>query len=442
MWGTLTAPRGSEPVHRTADTIESTSLRTPHGPLDTHTEVWVLPTEPYRTGGPVFGSLCMVVAALTLAGAGFALPAQADDTPDPLIESMVAEVDRTMAALASEETPPYWLSVGVVDETTWQVGATHGAASVPSQNHRRIGDIDLRVGSWELDNTHKIRDGGWFDSPERYGVRLPLENDPALLRHSIWLAMDDTYRSAVRRLIKVKTNNAVKVEREDTSHDFSKAPGIVAVEPLEPLEFDPTPWVDIVRETSGRFLDYEHVHDSNVTLQVKDQVEYLVTTDGTRLRHQRYRIRIAVWGATTAEDGQVLEVYDYIDSASVDAIPDQEAIQAMVDGVAERVTDLRSAPVVDPFIGPAILRGRAAAVFFHEILGHRSEGHRQKDEDEGQTLTDMVGQQIFPSFISVHDDPTLEQWGTTDLNGYYPYDNEGVRAERVTVIDRGVLDGF
>ena len=29
-------------------------------------------------------------------------------------------------------------------------------------------------------------------------------------------------------------------------------------------------------------------------------------------------------------------------------------------------------------------------MFFHEILGHRVEGHRQKDEDEGQTLADKV----------------------------------------------------
>ncbi len=380
--------------------------------------------------------------ALTVTLCLTASSAIAGDGSDPLLESMVSEVERTMSTLASEETPPYWLAIGVVDERSWQLDGTHGAAGVPSENHRRVGDIDLRVGSWELDNTHKIRDGGWFDSPERFGIRLPLEDDPDLLRTSIWLAMDDTYRSAVRRLIKVKTNNAVKVEREDSSHDFSPAEGIVDIQPLEPLEFDPAPWLDVMRRTSGRFLDYEHVHDSNVTLEVNDQVEYLVTTDGTQLRHQRSRVRIAVWGATTAEDGQVLEVYDYIDTAGIDSIPDEAAVMAMVEGVAQRVTDLRTAPIVDPFIGPAILRGRAAAVFFHEILGHRAEGHRQKDEDEGQTLTDMVGQQIFPTFISVHDDPTLPQWGATDLNGYYPYDNEGVKAQRVTVIDQGVLEGF
>ncbi len=366
----------------------------------------------------------------------------AEGSPDVLLDSMVAELDRTMTALADEPTPPYWLSIGVLDEHSWTVGATHGAAGHPSSHHRRYGDIDLRVGSFELDNTHKIRDAGWFDGPERHQIKLPLEDDPTLLRHSIWLAMDDTYRGAARRLIKVRTNNAVKVEREDTSNDFSPAPAQVDLQEVRPLELDTEPWTDIVRRTSARFLDYPHVYDSNVTLDVEDQVQYLVTTDGTRLRHQRYRIRVSVWGSTVAEDGQVLGVYDYIDTSRIDGIPSEKDIAAMVDGVAQRITDLRDAPVVDPFTGPAILRGRAAAVFFHEILGHRAEGHRQKDEDEGQTLTDMVGQQIFPAFISVHDDPTIQRWDDLDLNGYYPYDDEGVKAERVTIIDHGVLDSF
>jgi predicted Zn-dependent protease len=106
------------------------------------------------------------------------------------------------------------------------------------------------------------------------------------------------------------------------------------------------------------------------------------------------------------------------------------------------VTALRAAPVVDPYVGPAILRGRAAAVFFHEILGHRAEGHRQKDEEEGQTLRDKVGERIFPPFLSVVDDPTLRRIGAVDLSGHYRFDDEGVAAERVTLVEDGVYKGF
>ena len=371
----------------------------------------------------------------------FGPPAIADDD-DKLLQSIVAEVDRTMTTLASEETPPYWMSVGVVDERSVHVAATHGASGAIERSHRRYGDIDLRVGSMALDNTHKIRDGGWFDEAERYHLKLPLEDDSALIRHSIWRATDDTYRSAVRRLIKVKTNDAVKVEREDRSDDFSPAPAVVDIGPRTALDFDPEPWRDTLRAASARFLDHPVVYDSNISLHVEQQTRYLVTTDGTRLRQQGVHVRLAVWGTTVAEDGQVLQVYDHIDAASLDGIPAPAAIDEMVDGVARKVTDLRNAPVIDPFTGPAILRGKAAAVFFHEILGHRAEGHRQKDEDEGQTLTDMVGDEIFPPFISVHDDPTRARFEHTDLNGYYRYDDEGVAAQPVTIIDNGVLDSF
>ena len=83
-----------------------------------------------------------------------------------------------------------------------------------------------------------------------------------------------------------------------------------------------------------------------------------------------------------------------------------------------------------------------AAVFFHEILGHRIEGHRQKDEDEGQTLTDKVGQSIFPEFITVIDDPSRTEFDGIDLNGHHRVDDEGVRAQTVSIVDKGVLQGF
>ena len=103
---------------------------------------------------------------------------------------------------------------------------------------------------------------------------------------------------------------------------------------------------------------------------------------------------------------------------------------------------LRRAPLADPYIGPAILEGRAAGVFFHEIFGHRVEGHRQKNDEEGQTFAKKIGEPIMPSFISVYDDPTLARIGDVDLNGFYRFDDEGVVAQRATLVDGGVLKGF
>ena len=103
---------------------------------------------------------------------------------------------------------------------------------------------------------------------------------------------------------------------------------------------------------------------------------------------------------------------------------------------------LRTAPLVDPYSGPAILSGRAAGVFFHEIFGHRVEGARQKNADDGQTFAKKVNQPILPTFLNVVFDPTAKKIGNTELMGHYVYDDEGVKGQRVTVVDKGVLKTF
>jgi predicted Zn-dependent protease len=110
--------------------------------------------------------------------------------------------------------------------------------------------------------------------------------------------------------------------------------------------------------------------------------------------------------------------------------------------MAKNLDDLRTAPITEPYDGPAILSGRAAAVFFHEVLGHRLEGQRQRGDDEGQTFTKLLGKQILPSFLSVSDDPTLATFDGISLSGHYSYDDEGQPARRVDLIKNGVLDTF
>ncbi len=110
--------------------------------------------------------------------------------------------------------------------------------------------------------------------------------------------------------------------------------------------------------------------------------------------------------------------------------------------VANDLTKLLKAPEAEPFVGPAIFSGRAAGVFFHEIFGHRVEGHRQKDESEGQTFTKSVGTKVLPDFLSVVFDPTRRKVGNIDLNGWYDYDDEGVKARPVTAVKNGVLEDF
>jgi TldD protein len=137
-----------------------------------------------------------------------------------------------------------------------------------------------------------------------------------------------------------------------------------------------------------------------------------------------------------------LSASEILDAEDPARLPDEKVVRATMKKVEDDLLALLKAPLVDPFVGPAILSGRAAGVFFHEIFGHRIEGHRQRDESEGQTFAKQVGAKILPDFLSVVSDPTRHNLNGIDLNGWYDFDDEGVKARPVTVVDKGVLRNF
>jgi len=369
--------------------------------------------------------------------AGPLAPPGAD--PLPTLERALAYATER---LGKGPDPAYHLAYAIAENRTVTLQGTNGALGGETRESGRVADIDIRVGGMALDNTHKIRDASWWSEVGRPAWSPPVADTGGALYELLLRGTDDMYRAARRRLIKVRANTAVKVERADRSDDFSPAPVMVDRTSLPPLSFDEAAWQRWVRDASAIYLRYPSVHDSAVQITATDGRRWLATNEGTRIADGRHHLRVATWATSTAADGMKLQVYDYIDVASVDRLPDRAALDAMVTGTAERLTALREAPLVEPYAGPAILRGRAAGVFFHEIFGHRIEGHRQKDEDEGQTFTSRVGQPILPAFLSVVDDPTLAQLAGYDLNGHYRYDDEGVPSERVTLVEKGVLRGF
>jgi predicted Zn-dependent protease len=103
---------------------------------------------------------------------------------------------------------------------------------------------------------------------------------------------------------------------------------------------------------------------------------------------------------------------------------------------------LRTAPLMSTFSGPAILSGEASGVFFHEIFGHRVEGHRQKDPNSSQTFKGYEGKKILPDFIDVVFDPSAKILNDKPLAGYYIYDDQGVIGQKVVTVHEGIFKGF
>ncbi len=382
--------------------------------------------------------LCLA-AAIPLGAPQAAGPADPDLLP--AMKAALAEAGAQLGQLKDADRA-YSIAYSVLDHRALNIQGSHGAFAGMVPEHYRSVDVDVRVGSLELDSTHKIRDESYFSGTARPHWLVGFEGGTDPLRRLLLRATDDAYRGALARLLKVRSNEAVKVEREDDSADYSMAPVQKRIDVPPDLVIDRAAWQERTRAASALYLEYPEVYDSAVQLVVTEDDRWLVNNEGTEVRDGRRHLRIATWAETVAEDGMALSVYDYVDVASVAGLPDQARIEAMVRQVAARTVALRNAPVIEPWSGPAILRGRAAGVFFHEIFGHRIEGHRQKDEDEGQTFTHRVGQAILPAFLSVVDDPTLARLANEDLNGHYVVDDEGVAAERVSLVEHGVLRNF
>ena len=357
-----------------------------------------------------------------------------------LLDTMAQELNRNFGALKQKADPaPYFISYEITEIAYRSVAATLGALTANNGGATRTLDVSVRVGSPQLDNYRRVPgDRGQVTS----GTLISADDNPNAIKHRLWLETDRAYRTAAERLIRIKTNTQVKVAAQDDSGDFSTEKRAVSEEDVPPLTFDAGDWAARIRKLSDRFRNYPGVLTSQVAVSAETDTRYFVNTEGTRIRHGRGYARIAISASAKAADGEDLGTFETFEAVEPDGLPDDKAILAAIDRVATDLTNLLHAPEAEPFVGPAIFSGRAAGVFFHEIFGHRVEGHRQKDESEGQTFTRSIGTKVLPDFLSVVFDPTRRQVNGIDLNGWYDYDDEGVKAQKVTAVDHGVLKTF
>ncbi len=358
---------------------------------------------------------------------------------DSLLQIMQDELKRANASLAKSEPAPYYLSYAVADSSGTVIVAMNGSLVLSTSVRRREADVMMRVGSPALDNTHsnKNRASGITSGT------LPLNNDRDAIARVLWQLTNRGYDQASSAFLTVKTNTAVQSEEEDKSPDFSKESAQEhvgdgrAVAPLNQKQ-----WEDRARKISAEFLKYPEVYDSTVYLQVSEDRSYLATSEGTAVVRPSALSRLVIQGETRADDGMELMRVETFQAPSTDELPSDAELLAKADKISEDLKALRAAPTAEPYAGPALLSGRAAAVFFHEVLGHRLEGHRQRDETEGQTFTKKINQLVLPSFLTVVDDPTMKELNGVKLAGSYDFDDEGVPAIRVEAVENGVLKNF
>jgi TldD protein len=359
-----------------------------------------------------------------------------------LMDALDGELKRAMSSLgmdgSTQQPKPYFLSYAVDDATSVSIAAEFGAIVGSNQSHRRSVDVQVRIGSPAEDNTH-----GDHRSSALTNMPLPLTDDREAIARTLWFATNRGYARALDGYLKVKTEQQVRAKEEDASADFSsEQPRTSALPPAPPLAVDRAGWEQRLREISSVFTAYPDVFADQVEFQASNETDYYVSSEGTRVATPSHVARLVVVARTRAADGMDLFRDETFEADFADRLPDQKTVREKTVAMAKNLEELRNAPVTEPFNGPAILSGRASAVFFHEVLGHRLEGQRQRGDEEGQTFTKMLGKPILPSFISVADDPTLSTFEGKSLSGHYEFDDEGQAARRVELIQNGVLETF
>ena len=357
-----------------------------------------------------------------------------------MLDALQAELKRSMRVLGEQPVPPYFLAYEAIQYDRESANGAFGTLVSARRNRDRYLDVDLRVGGYALDNTRAIRSDN--RSIRRDFSRLPIEDDVDAIRAEIWLETDEHYKNALERLTKVKADVHVKVEAEDKSADFSRERPVKHIGDLAESAVNLTDWQAKVRHYTAPFAEHGEIYRADARFSATTESRWLVNSEGTRVRTSETRYRLSIDASTKAEDGMSLPLHESFIAFSEAGLPSDEEVIAKVTEMIANLKALRTAPVVDPYTGPAILAGRASGVFFHEVLGHRVEGHRQKRADEGQTFKKKIGERILPEGFAVIFDPTLRMLAGTDLAGAYRIDDQGVPAQRVAVVEDGIFRRF
>ncbi|MCX5746997.1 MAG: TldD/PmbA family protein [Proteobacteria bacterium] len=359
----------------------------------------------------------------------------------PILDILKEENEREMAALRAKPDPAYYLAYQLVEQRVVSLEADGGALVTDSDDLQRNLDVEVRVGSPKVDNTRQLSDESTLNNPLTRRGTVPFGEDKQAIASALWLETDRRYRESLSSLGYVRQDLQTLKKRAETAPDFAADKAEIHVDPPTKLEFDKALWVERLKRCSAKALRGNATRGTcGVVFQ--QNTTYLVNSEGSQIQQSWTNAQMSVSVGVKADDGMNLSRLEQRFGRTPADLPPDADVDVMIHQVTTDLDALHKAPLAEPYVGPAILDGRAAGVFFHEVFGHRIEGHRQKELTSGQTFASYVGKDIAPDWLSVYDDAQLVTLNGIQLNGFYRYDDEGVRARRVSLIDKGKLVGF
>lgn len=367
---------------------------------------------------------------------------------DSVMTLVGEELNREFDALSKAATPAYYMHYYLNDVEYATISASLGSIVHSSVNRSRVLTTQVRVGSYDFDNTHpgSIENGemGGFAGGSGATV-LPLDNDPDALRAGLWQSTTNEYKAALEAYKTLRDQKATSDSSKNTIADFSHEPPQTYYQKEDrslKAIYDKKSWETRVRAYAARFLSSSHIISGDVAFRFTTERKYFLSSEGSRIRQYVTSCYVNIAGTVRASDGDLVPLHLSYYAPTPDGLPADDKVIADIDNMVKLLNELRNAPLAEPYSGPAILLAPAAGVFFHEIFGHRIEGHRLKNEYDGQTFKSRIDELVLPRTLSVIFDPTAEVVKGQRVNGAYQFDDEGVKSRQVTVVDKGVLKTF
>lgn len=393
-----------------------------------------------------------VVCVALLVSLAFAREEPAEG--DVLLRAMTDELQRSMTLALEGLEQPYFIEYVVEDTVTHQVSASFGAIVSADRDHSRILRTQVRVGSYELDNTNF--GGGGFAGMGRGGrgggffggggaVPLPLDDDYAAIRQAIWLDTDGRYKSAVETLAD-KRATLQERDTEERPADFTKVEPVRSIAPNVTVAFDEAAWKDRLRAATAIFANYPEIEGATGRVAATAENRTLVNSEGTRLRDGAPAASLVISAEARAEDGETVSDRIEFQAASPADLPSDEALRAAATALAERVTAIAKAPILEDYTGPVLLDGEAAPQVFRELLARglgaqpTPPGEGRRRFGGGEDLVRYLGKRILPKGLRIYDDPGPQMAGSAFLVGHYLFDEEAVPASRVDLVVDGDLE--
>ncbi len=366
---------------------------------------------------------------------GFALAIDPLPVDDVVLKAMVDELERSVKDLVLPDLPkPYLIQLTAQERRLHNMAAAYGGLQRSSESRNRAMGSRIRVGSYNLDNTNFRRAFG-------SAAAIPLDDDYTALRQSVWLLLDQDYKQAVETLAQKMAYLKDKSADEARAEDYAPATPTVHFEPRVTLAFDRAAWEKNLVQISNRFKNHPRIQDADVTLFAGESTEWLVTSEGTRLRVADTGIQIQIQADLQADDGMPLADSRIYVAERIDQLPSMEKLLADVDEMCQNLVALAAAPRLEQYSGPVLFDSLAAGVALEALLGDRLSARPVPLGAGGDdpSFEKKIGLRILPRSFHVTDDPGPDRLGETVLAGSYRFDDEGTRPSKTKLVEKGIL---